>query len=291
MLKSGIIAICGKPNVGKSTLINAIANKEVAITSPRPQTTRNQINYLYQTKGLCIAFIDTPGFHFAHNKLDVYINQQITLAYKQAKIIFFIADPTKDINEEDLEIISNLKKIQDKEIFVLVNKVDLVNQKKLDEFTTKLHSLLEIKHLLYISALRKSNIDALFQAINPYLDEGKISLTNTDHDDFLISEIIRQQIIFNSFQEIPYATAVVIKHKKYDQKTNVFEIYADIIVEKSSQKPIIIGKNGQKIATIRINSIKKLKTIYDCQVQLHLYVVVADDWRNNDQYLKEIGYQ
>ncbi len=290
MIKFGIVTLTGKPNVGKSTLINAIAKREVAITSHKPQTTRNKINYIYTDQKYCISFIDTPGFHFQHNKLDDFINKQIWDAYKLSKIIFYIVDSTKEINEEDLEIINNLKS-SEKTVFTLINKIDITNEKDIAKITTKVKSYLPKAKIIYISALEKKNINQLLDSIDPFLDSNQLSLSNTDNDNFIISEIIRQQIILNSYQELPYATAVTIKHKKYDKKTNTFSIFADIVVEKSSQKPIIIGKNGTKIKTIRIESIKKLNKIYDCKINLHLFVVVYENWRNDDHYLKEIGYK
>lgn len=292
MLKSGTVAICGKPNVGKSTLINALAKSEVAITSFRPQTTRNLIRYLYQDKNLCVAFFDTPGYCFSHNKLDEFENEQIKKALKHASIILYMIDASKPLNNEDLAIIKQIKNYADKQVIVCINKIDLVNDIAKNKLSHQLHEYLPSAKYLYISAKQHTNIDDLLKIIDDNLPAQAITDQQIiDNDQFLISEIIRQQIIINFYQEIPYATAVNIKHHKYDKQSRTYEIFADIIVEKASQKPIIIGKNGQMLKKIRINAIKKLKTIYDCSIILHLYVVVYDDWRNNEKYLKEIGYQ
>ena len=286
----GTVVITGKPNVGKSTLINQIAKKEVAIISQKPQTTRNQINYVYATEKKEIAFVDTPGFHFSRNKLDNYLNSQIKNAYKYANIALLLIDLTREINDEDLEVIKMVKSFNIDNIILVFNKIDACEKQTIDEYKQKVQELIKVNDVIEISALKNLNTDILIDTISKYLINDPIILKETDSDNFIISEIIREQIIKNFYQEIPYATCVCIKKKNYDKTTNVFEVYADIVTEKESQKPIIIGRGGRMIKRIGTDARHKLHEYYDCKIVLNLFVVVKNDWRNNSSVLKDGGY-
>ena len=286
----GTVVITGKPNVGKSTLINQIAKKEVAIISQKPQTTRNQINYVYATEEKEIAFVDTPGFHFSRNKLDNYLNSQIKNAYKYANIALLLIDLTREINDEDLEVIKMVKSFNIDNIILVFNKIDACEKQTIDEYKQKIQELIKVNDVIEISALKNLNTDILIDTISKYLINDPIILKETDSDNFIISEIIREQIIKNFYQEIPYATCVCIKKKNYDKITNVFEVYADIVTEKESQKPIIIGRGGRMIKRIGTDARHKLHEYYDCKIVLNLFVVVKYDWRNNPSVLKDGGY-
>jgi len=286
----GTVVITGKPNVGKSTLINQIAKKEVAIISQKPQTTRNQINYVYATEEKEIAFVDTPGFHFSRNKLDNYLNSQIKNAYKYANIALLLIDLTREINDEDLEVIKMVKSFNIDNIILVFNKIDACEKQTIDEYKQKVQELIKVNDVIEISALKNTNTDILIDTISKYLINDPIILKETDSDNFIISEIIREQIIKNFYQEIPYATCVCIKKKNYDKITNVFEVYADIVTEKESQKPIIIGRGGRMIKRIGTDARHKLHEYYDCKIVLNLFVVVKYDWRNNPSVLKDGGY-
>ena len=286
----GTVVITGKPNVGKSTLFNQIAKKEVAIISQKPQTTRNQINYVYATEKKEIAFVDTPGFHFSRNKLDNYLNSQIKNAYKYANIALLLIDLTREINDEDLEVIKMVKSFNIDNIILVFNKIDACEKQSIDEYKQKVQELIKVNDVIEISALKNTNTDILIDTISKYLINDPIILKETDSDNFIISEIIREQIIKNFYQEIPYATCVCIKKKNYDKITNVFEVYADIVTEKESQKPIIIGRGGRMIKRIGTDARHKLHEYYDCKIVLNLFVVVKNDWRNNSSVLKDGGY-
>ena len=286
----GTVVITGKPNVGKSTLINQIAKKEVAIISQKPQTTRNQINYVYATEHKEIAFVDTPGFHFSRNKLDNYLNSQIKNAYKYANIALLLIDLTREINDEDLEVIKMVRSFNIDNVILVFNKIDACEKQSIDEYKQKVQELIKVNDVIEISALKNINTDILIDTISKYLTNDPIILKETDSDNFIISEIIREQIIKNFYQEIPYATCVCIKKKNYDKTTNVFEVYADIVTEKESQKPIIIGRGGRMIKRIGTDARHKLHEYYDCKIVLNLFVVVKNDWRNNLSVLKDGGY-
>ena len=286
----GTVVITAKPNVGKSTLINQIAKKEVAIISQKPQTTRNQINYVYATEEKEIVFVDTPGFHFSRNKLDNYLNSQIKNAYKYANIALLLIDLTREINDEDLEVIKMIRSFNIYNVILVFNKIDACEKQTIDEYKQKVQELIKFNDVIEISALKNINTDILIDTISKYLTNDPIILKETNSDNFIISEIIREQIIKNFYQEIPYATCVCIKKKNYDKTTNVFEVYADIVTEKESQKPIIIGRGGRMIKRIGTDARHKLHEYYDCKIVLNLFVVVKNDWRNNPSVLKNGGY-
>lgn len=288
--KSGTVVITGKPNVGKSTLLNAIAKKEMAIVSPKPQTTRNQIIFVYNDENNEIAFIDTPGYHESRNKLNLFLNSQIKNSYKYANLILLLIDLTREINQEDLEVIKMVKSFNVDKIILVLNKIDKVSPLLAKEYEQKIKSLIHIDYAITCSGLKQVNVNELITLISNNLKNDPVSLATTNSDNFIISEIIREQIIYNFRQEIPYSACVCIKTKEYNKQTNTFTIYADIIVEKESQKPIIIGAKGSMIKKIGIHARKKLNEYYDCKIVLNLFVVVKKDWRNNQDVLKTGGY-
>lgn len=290
-IKTGTVVITGKPNVGKSTLINTIANKLIAITSPKPQTTRNKIKFTYNDDKNKIAFIDTPGYHIPNNKLDMFLNSEIKNAYKLADIALLVIDLTREIDQEDIEVINIIKSYNVKKVILVLNKIDVAKQDIDQKYEAKVKELIEISQVIKICANKIESVKEVIDTIHNHLDDNNDLVEDVEiADNFFISEIIREQIIFNFKQEVPYATCIAIRKKNYDPNTNVFEIYADIVVEKESQKPIIIGAKGQMIKKIGTKSREKLLEFYDCKIVLHLFVVTKKDWRNDTTFLKENGY-
>lgn len=290
-IKTGTVVITGKPNVGKSTLINTIANKLIAITSPKPQTTRNKIKFTYNDDKNKIAFIDTPGYHIPNNKLDMFLNSEIKNAYKLADIALLVIDLTREIDQEDIEVINIIKSYNVKKVILVLNKIDVAKQGIDQKYEAKVKELIEISQVIKICANKIESVKEVIDTIHNHLDDNNDLVEDVEiADNFFISEIIREQIIFNFKQEVPYATCIAIRKKNYDPNTNVFEIYADIVVEKESQKPIIIGTKGQMIKKIGTKSREKLLEFYDCKIVLHLFVVTKKDWRNDTTFLKENGY-
>ena len=290
-IKTGTVVITGKPNVGKSTLINTIANKLIAITSPKPQTTRNKIKFTYNDDKNKIAFIDTPGYHIPNNKLDMFLNSEIKNAYKLADIALLVIDLTREIDQEDIEVINIIKSYNVKKVILVLNKIDVAKQSIDQKYEAKVKELIEISQVIKICANKIESVKEVIDTIHNNLDDNNDLVEDVEiADNFFISEIIREQIIFNFKQEVPYATCIAIRKKNYDPNTNVFEIYADIVVEKESQKPIIIGAKGQMIKKIGTKSREKLLEFYDCKIVLHLFVVTKKDWRNDTTFLKENGY-
>ena len=277
-IKTGTVVITGKPNVGKSTLINTIANKLIAITSPKPQTTRNKIKFTYNDDKNKIAFIDTPGYHIPNNKLDMFLNSEIKNAYKLADIALLVIDLTREIDQEDIEVINIIKSYNVKKVILVLNKIDVAKQGIDQKYEAKVKELIEISQVIKICANKIESVKEVIDTIHNHLDDNNDLVEDVEiADNFFISEIIREQIIFNFKQEVPYATCIAIRKKNYDPNTNVFEIYADIVVEKESQKPIIIGTKGQMIKKIGTKSREKLLEFYDCKIVLHLFVVTKKD--------------
>lgn len=289
-MKSGYVAITGKPNVGKSTFLNALLNRKVAIVSPKPQTTRNQIRAIYKNKNTEIAFIDTPGWHEPNNKLDMYLNSQIKASYKQSEVTLLLIDLTRKIDEEDLKVIHILKEYKVQNVIVLLTKFDLSSERVVNEYQIQLNKLLNIKDFVNVSSKKLINLDKTIEVIAKYLKDDSTSLEVTDNDNFIIAEAIREQVIYNTKQELPYATGVIIELNVYDEKTKTMNINATIVVEKESQKPIIIGRGGSMIKKIGANARKELLSVFDTKINLKLFVKVQKEWRNNEKFLSDIGY-
>ncbi len=288
--KSATIAIVGKPNVGKSTLLNTIGKKKIAITSYKPQTTRNQIKFNFSNDKLDLVIIDTPGFHFARNKLDLFLNSEIKKTFKICDLVLFLVDPTRPVDEEDLEIIKFIKSYKISKVVLVITKSDVVSQGSINNHINKIKESITPIAEIAISA-KNGQLQSLFDCIYDQLDNSVKEIEKIDeNDNFTICEIIREQVILNCKKEIPYSTGVIVTKTNYDQSKNIFNIFANIIVEKKSQKPIIIGKNGSMIKRIGTESRKQLLELYDCKINLKLFVKVDENWRNDQIVLKNLGY-
>ncbi|MEG1820761.1 MAG: GTPase Era, partial [Malacoplasma sp.] len=246
----GNVIISGKPNVGKSTLINVIFNKKVSIVSRKPQTTRNQINQLFVTDKYSIMFYDTPGYHKPKNKLDLFLNYEVRKSLKIQDITLFLFDPTRERDSEDDILLSELTKYKVTKMILVVTKIDMINFN--DEIKEKMELLAkEIKafKIIYISSFNDKDIQKLLALIEENLDDIKeldaheLNNMENDNDKILISDTIREVIINNFRDEIPYSVGIKIESFNYEIEKKIFKIFAFIIVEKESQKPILIGKN------------------------------------------------
>ena len=289
MFKSGFVTIIGKPNVGKSTLLNRIINEKVAIVSPKPQTTRNKIIGILNDEESQIIFIDTPGIHKSKNKLDEYMQDSIDNAIEGVDIILLVVDGTKDIREKDIELI---KSYDDKNTIIVVNKVDEI---KYDKLITKLqvfNGLKNVVDIVPISAKTGKNVDELIKVIKSHLKEGVKYFLNDEFTDkserFLVSEAIREKVLLTLQDEIPHGVAVDII--EYKETPTLYTISADLICERDSHKKIIIGKGGEMLKKIGIQSRKEIEAIVGTKVMLNLFVKVRENWRNNKNYMNEYGY-
>lgn len=290
-MKSGFVAILGQPNVGKSTLLNAILKEKVSIVSPKPQTTRDKILGIYNDDESQIVFIDTPGIHTSSNKLDEYMNKAISTAKKDVDVLVYVIDGTKKINEKTLDTLNKYTK-DVKNIILVVNKVDDTTYEKLYPELNKLNSLEGIKDIVPLSALKRKNIEELIKVIKTYLTDSVKYYDDDIYTDksvkFLVAETIREKALWLLQDELPHGIAIeIVRFVEGDRLT---EIDADIIIEKSSHKQIIIGKNGQMLKNIGTKSRMEIERLIGTKVMLKLFVKVREDWRHKESVVKSLGY-
>ncbi len=291
MYKSGFIAIIGRPNAGKSTLLNAFLNEKVAITSPKPQTTRDNIMGIVTTKDAQLIFIDTPGIHKPHHRLGKHLNRNAYQAMIEADINYVIIDATQPFGKGDEFLLS---RITNSEVptFLIVNKIDLLSKEQLLTILKEWQTRFPFTEIIPISALTKDNLSRLLELTKSYLHTGVQYFPEamiSDHDrTFQIAELIREKVLYKTEEEIPHSVAVVIEHIEETEK-QLF-IQAMIVVERSSQKGILIGKQASMIRSIRMAAQKELKQKYQKAVTLELYVRVENNWRNRSSKLTQLGY-
>lgn len=292
-MKSGFVSFIGRPNVGKSTLLNNILGKRVAITSDKPQTTRNMIQGIYNEKDTQIVFVDTPGIHKPKNKLGRVLNKQAYFTINDVDIVIMVVDISEKIGSGDSFVIDILKNIDDKPVFLVINKIDKVPReeilKKIDEY----QKLYEFTEIIPVSARKKDNIDRLIEVIKKYLPDNILyydenTFTNNS-DDFVISEFIREKVLDLTDEEVPHSVTCVLDD--ISEENNILYINASIIVDRENLKKIIIGKNGNMIKEIGTRARKDIEEYFNKKVYLDLFVKVVDKWRDKEKFLNTIGYK
>ena len=295
MFKSGFIALIGRPNVGKSTLMNNVLKRKVSIISPKPQTTRNQIQGIYTTDKEQIIFIDTPGIHKPHHQLGDFMNKESLSTLRDVDVIVLVIDATSPFGGGDEFILNELKKV-DTPVVLVVNKIDLVKDKnKLFLNIFKFQENFEFKDVYYISALTGEKVDEFLNELSSLLDEGPKYYdedTITDHpEEFIICELIREKVLMLTNEEVPHSVAVVLEEMKHnDENPDLIDIRATIYVERQSQKKIIIGKGGELIKKVGTLARKEIVMLLGQKVYLELWVKVEENWRNKHSQLKRMGY-
>lgn len=292
MFKSGFIAVIGRPNAGKSTLVNAILQEKIAIMSNKAQTTRDNVMGVLTKDDAQLIFIDTPGIHKPHHQLGRNLNRSAYHAIAEADVNFVIADATQPYGSGDAFLLSKLKG-SEIPTFLVLNKIDLLTKEQLLQTLDEWKQQYEFAEIIPISALKQDNIDHLLEVVTTYLSTGPKYFPDdmtSDHGvDFQISEIIREKILFKTEEEVPHSVAVVIENKEEDEHS--LYLQAMVIVERASQKGILIGKQGQMIKQIRILAQKELKRKFQKKVELELFVRVENNWRNRTSKLAQFGYQ
>lgn len=292
-MKSGFVSFIGRPNVGKSTLLNNILGKRVAITSDKPQTTRNMIQGIYNEKDTQIVFVDTPGIHKPKNKLGKVLNKQAYFTINDVDIVIMVVDISEKIGSGDSFVIDILKNIEDKPVFLVINKIDKVPReeilKKIDEY----QKLYEFTEIIPVSARKKDNIDRLIEVIKKYLPDNIMyydenTFTNNS-DDFVISEFIREKVLDLTDEEVPHSVTCVLDD--ISEENDILYINASIIVDRENLKKIIIGKNGNMIKEIGTRARKDIEEYFNKKVYLDLFVKVVDKWRDKEKFLNTIGYK
>ncbi len=291
-MKSGYVSIVGRPNVGKSTLLNSILETKLAITSNKAGTTRNVIQGVYEDDESQIVFVDTPGIHKPINKLGNILNKKAYSTSENVDLILFLVDVESGIGKGDMFVLERIKN-ENLPIILVLNKVDKVPKDKLLEIIMKYKDLHDFAEIFPISALKNDNVGALIKTIKNYLpNEGKIfedeTFTNIS-TDFYISEIIREKVLRKTREEVPHSVTCLVE-KKVIEKDKVI-IQAVIIVDRESIKRIIVGKGASMLKSIGIDARVDLEEYFSKKVYLDLFVKVIENWRDKEKYLKELGLE
>ena len=291
-MKSGFIGLVGRPNVGKSTLLNAIMGKKVAITSNKPQTTRNLIQGIYNDEDSQMVFVDTPGIHKPKHKLGKLLNKQTYLTFNDVDIILFLVDITEKLGKGDMFVIDMLKNV-DVPVILVINKIDKLPRqeilKKIDEYK----DLYNFDEIIPISAYKNDNVDRLISVLKSkltdnikYYDDETWTNVSTR---FLISELIREKILELTDEEVPHSVSVIVDQIEYNN--NAANISATIVVDRENLKKILVGKNGSMIKEIGIRARKDIEVLLGRTIYLDLFVKVITKWRDREKFLNEIGYR
>lgn len=292
-MKSGFVSFIGRPNVGKSTLLNSILNKKVVITSNKPQTTRNLIQGIYNEDDTQIIFVDTPGIHKAHNKLGRALNKQAYFTINDVDIIIMVVDITEKVGSGDKFVIDILKNIENKPVFLVINKIDKLPREEILSKIEEYMSLYNFTEVIPVSARKKDNIDRLIEVIKKYLPDNikyfdSDTVTNSS-PEFIISELIREKVLELTDEEVPHSVTCIVDELYEEER--IINIGASIIVDRENLKKIIIGKNGNMIKEIGIRARKDIEEYFGKQVYLDLFVKVIPKWRDKEKFLNMIGYK
>ena len=293
--KSGFVTIIGRPNVGKSTLMNHLIGQKIAITSKKPQTTRNRIQTVYtdMDKGQ-IVFVDTPGIHKAKNKLGEYMVNVAEKSLNEVDVVLWLVEPSNFIGAGEQHIIEKLKRVNTPVILV-INKVDTVEKEKVLEYIDTYRKVYDFAEIVPLSALRGQNTDILVDLIFKYLPYGPQFYdedTITDQPERqIVAEIIREKALHALDEEIPHGIAVSVDQMKRRKGKKIMDIDATIVCEKESHKGIIIGKQGSMLKKIGSNARFEMERMLDAKVNLQLWVKVKKDWRDSDFLMKNFGYR
>lgn len=290
-MKSGFVSIVGRPNVGKSTLLNSILERKIAITSNVSGTTRNIIEGIYNDDDSQIVFIDTPGIHKPVNKLGTMMNKKAYTMIDDVDVILFLVDVTKEFGKGDNFILERLKDLN-KPVLLVLNKVDLVNKRDLLELINKYKDLYEFSEIIPVSALKNDNIEDLIKTIKNYLPEGvryysEEDVTNVSRN-FLIAEIVREKLLRLTTDEVPHTVTCVVE--TFEDMDKYFDIGVLIIVDRDNLKKIIIGKNGSMLKKVGTYARVDIEELLGKKVNLKTYVKTIDNWREKEKYLNELGF-
>lgn len=293
MFKSGFAAVIGRPNVGKSTLLNKLIGQKISIVSSKPQTTRNNIQGIMSDDECQIVFIDTPGIHKPRHKLDEYMVRDAEKSFKDVDLILFLTTPGTQMIHNDSFILKNLKN-SDCPVFLVLNKIDENTQENVAK-TLKIYSeMFDFTEIVPISALKGKNISTLKELMIKYMPEGPKyypdDIVTDVQEKFIVSEIIREKSLKFLSQEVPHGIAVEVVSMKKNEK-NIYDIEVNMLCEKESHKGIIIGKQGSMLKKITEYSIHDIESMLGSKVKLKIWVKVRKEWRNNINTLRELGYK
>ena len=290
-MRSGFVGLVGRPNVGKSTLLNSIVGKKVAITSNKPQTTRNNIQGIYNDDDTQIIFVDTPGIHKPSHKLGEMLNKQAYYSATDVDVILFLVDASMSLGKGDMFVLDKLKE-KNKPVILVINKIDKITH---DDILLKINEykdLYNFADIVPVSAIKKNNVDDLIKTIKKYLTDeipyyGKNDITNKPLT-FSIAELVREKVFELTDQEVPHSITCVVADMKKDK--NAYYIIVDIIVDRDNLKNIIIGKQGRMVKEIGIRARKDIEELLGKKVYLETYVKTIKKWRDKEKYLQEFGF-
>lgn len=294
-MKSGFVTIIGRPNVGKSTLMNQLIGQKIAITSKKPQTTRNRIQTVYtdHSRGQ-IVFLDTPGIHQAKNKLGEYMVHVAENSLRDVDVILWLVEPSNYVGAGEQHIVKQLEKAK-LPVILIINKIDTVEREKILEYIDTYRKIYDFDEIIPVSALRGMNLSDVIDSIYKYLPYGPMFYdedTVTDQPKRqIVAEIIREKSLHALEEEVPHGIAVVIESMKDRKKGNMTDIEATIVCERESHKGIIIGKGGAMLKKIGSNARFEIERLLERKVNLKLWVKVKKDWRDSDSLMKNFGYR
>ena len=290
-MKSGFVSLIGRPNVGKSTLLNSIINQKIAITSNKPQTTRNIIQGIYNEVGFQIVFIDTPGIHKPINKLGKILNKEAQSLTKDVDCILFVVDAEDGIGTGDKKIMDQLKG-SDCPVILILNKIDKISKDDIIKAINDYKDLFDFAEIIPISALKQENIKELIETIKKYLTDNlryfDDDMITSSSISFMSSELVREKLLRMTEEEIPHSITCVTS--KFEEKKDIINITVDIIVDRDPIKKIVIGKNGSLLKAVGIEARKDIESLLGKQVYLELYVKTIKNWRDKERYFKELGF-
>lgn len=292
--KSAFVAIVGAPNVGKSTLLNALIGEKIAIVTDKPQTTRNRITGIITQEETQLVFLDTPGWHKAQTSLSDYMLREIKESLSGIELVLVMTESYGKIKENELELIKNLKARQIPAI-LLVNKVDAIEQK--EQMIPKIHNfsqLYDFDEIYPISAKTGQGLDILLEKVKTYAKDSPHFFDEDSYTDqperVIISEIVREKLMRNLWEELPHGIAVVVESMKERPEQNLMDIHATIFCERDSHKGMIIGKKGKMLQTVGSQARSDIEAFLDIPVNLQLWVKVKKDWRNKENIIRQLGF-
>ena len=290
-MKSGIIGLVGRPNVGKSTLVNSIVGRKVAIVSDKPQTTRNLIQGIYNDEDSQIVLMDTPGIHKPNHKLGDYLNKEAYYSIEDVDAIMFLVPADEKLGKGDMFIIDKFKQVN-KPVILVINKVDKIKKDDLLRIINNYKDVYPFADIVPVSALKKDNVDALIKVLKNYLTDN-IKYYDDDYytnksTNFMIAEIVREKIMQNTHEEVPHSVTCIVEN--VEKHNNALEISVCIIVDRDALKKIIIGRQGSMLKEISSLAREDIEQLLGKKVFLKLYVKTMSKWRDKMNYLKELGF-
>lgn len=292
-MKFGYVSVVGRPNVGKSTLINKILGIKVSITSNKPQTTRNNIRGIYNDEDSQIVFLDTPGIHKPKNKLGKFLNKETYSSFDETDLILFMVNAEEKLGKGDEFVLEKIKQEkEDRKVFLIINKIDRIKKEELINIINEYNKLYNFDEIIPISAMKDININDLMKTIKKYLPEGEKVYPEDEYTDkslrFLISELVREKVLRKTQEEVPHSVTCVVEN--YEETKSSIHIDVLIIAEREGIKKILVGHSGKMIKEIGIDARKDIENLVMKKVYLNLFVKTVNNWRDRDKYLKEYGY-